>query len=172
MAGHIEDAVGLLEVEGEADGVPALAEGEAEFGARRIFENGDAGDVLPEETQAKGDAARHAEAPAKVAGSVFAKIIVKTGISATGRQKNSCHSTLPNEVWKKQSRTRVAGESSTSRRKITTEDTRGNAVGGRPDAGSELRFGARPTLRSGDRNPGERTSAVFDLPEHGVQDRE
>ena len=87
MAGHIEDAVGLLEVEGEADGVPALAEGEAEFGARRIFENGDAGDVLSEETQAKGDAARHAEAPARVAGSVFAEIVVKPGISATGRQR-------------------------------------------------------------------------------------
>ena len=45
FASHVENVVGLLEIEGEADGVPALAERGSEFGSRRIFENRNTGNV-------------------------------------------------------------------------------------------------------------------------------
>ena len=94
FAGHIEDVVGLFEVEGETDRVPTAAEFGGEFGARGIFENRNAGNVLSKEAQAKRNAARHAEAPSEVAGSVFAEIIVEARIAAAGGEKDARHRPL------------------------------------------------------------------------------
>jgi hypothetical protein len=99
FAGHVENVVGLLEVEGETDGVPAAAEFGGEFAAGGIFENRDAGNVLSKEAQAERNAARHPEAPSEVAGSVFAEVIVEARIAATGAEQNSCHGTLTREKW-------------------------------------------------------------------------
>jgi len=86
---HIKDFVGFLQVEREAHSVPAAAELRGEFGARGVFEDGNSGNVLPEETKAEGDAARHTEAPAKFAGSIFAVVVVQTGFAAAGRKEDS-----------------------------------------------------------------------------------
>jgi len=73
---HVENVVRFFEVEGETDGIPSLAQSRGILGPGRILEDGNAGNVLTEEAETERDAARHAEAPAKIARSVFTEVIV------------------------------------------------------------------------------------------------
>src|ERR1700687_155595 len=92
---HRQDVVGLFEIKGKTDGVPAPLELSGKLGARRIFEDVQVREILPQESQAKRDGSRHAEAPAKIPWRVFTKIIVEAGVAATRRQQNPRQSFLP-----------------------------------------------------------------------------
>src|SRR6516165_4121039 len=91
LRGQIEDVVGFFEVEGKADHVPTLLELRGKLGAGWIFENGQVRNILAQKAQAKRDIARHAKAPAKIARSVFTKIIVEARIAATRGQQDPRH---------------------------------------------------------------------------------
>src|ERR1019366_7041926 len=95
FGGHRQDVVGLFEVKGKTDGVPALLELSGKLGARRIFEDVQVRKILPQESQAKRDRPWHTETPAKIPRRIFAKIIVEAGVAATRRQQNSRQSFLP-----------------------------------------------------------------------------
>jgi len=91
LVGHGENVVGLFEIEGEADSVPASFE---EFGIFRpggIFQDGEARKILLEEAEAEGDFAGHAESPAEIARSVLSEVVVKAGIAAARGEKDAQH---------------------------------------------------------------------------------
>ena len=101
FASHVENEIGFFEVERIANGVPGLrAESSGVFGVGRVLQDGDARNVLAKETEAEGDATRHAKAPAEVARSVFAEVVVKAGFqTARGQQNARRHGHAP-ERWR------------------------------------------------------------------------
>src|ERR1019366_1779430 len=92
---HRQDVVGLFEVKGETDGIPAPLELSGELGARRIFQDVQVRKILPQKSQAKRDRPWHTETPAKIPRRIFAKIIVEAGVAATRSQQNPRQSFLP-----------------------------------------------------------------------------
>src|SRR5450756_1122889 len=95
FGGHRQDVVGLFEVKGKTDGVPAPLELSGKFGTRRIFQDIQVRKILPQESQAKRDRSRHSEAPAKIPRRIFTKIIVEARVAATRSQQNPRQSFLP-----------------------------------------------------------------------------
>jgi hypothetical protein len=83
---HLQDLVAFLEVKRKTYGIPAAFECPPVFGARGIFKDFDAGNVLPQKSQPKGNLARHTESPGKSFGRILAKIIVQTEIPVNGSE--------------------------------------------------------------------------------------
>src|SRR5215472_2536844 len=94
LRGHFQSVVGLFEIKGIADCVPAASEMCAVLCASWIFENLNARNVLAQKTQAERDAARHAKAPTEAARSVLAEVVVKSRVPAARGQQNPRHEAL------------------------------------------------------------------------------
>src|SRR5580765_5589948 len=83
---HFEDLVAFLEVKRKTYGIPAALECPPIFGARGIFKDFDAGNILPKKSQPKGNLAWHAEAPRKSFGRILAKVIVQAEIAVNSSE--------------------------------------------------------------------------------------
>ena len=107
MALRFHSSVGdLCPITGETGRVPASFQ---QFGILRsggILRDGEAERILLQKAQRERDFAGHTEAPAEIARSVFAEVVVQAGIAAAGRESDARHKSLLKKTA--QGRTRMA----------------------------------------------------------------
>src|SRR5215469_527554 len=94
LGGHGQNVVGLFEVKGKTHGIPAPLELSRKLGTRRVFQDIQLGEILPQKSQAKRDRSWHSETPPEITRRILAKIIIEAGVAAARCQQNSRQSCL------------------------------------------------------------------------------